>query len=127
MGRAVTPTRSRRDFVAGIVVGYLGGTLFLVGGLLVLAGVVTVAGWGAGTLVQRITVGALAVVWGLAVLAGATMEWAGGRTASPSRGPTTRVARRGPFWAGIHAEAGHTEAGFGISTPPKRHGDVPEL
>jgi hypothetical protein len=99
-----------RRRAAAVVGSYLVPAYFLVMGLLILSGAVTVAGWGEGTLAQRVVVGLLAIALGGAGLAGATIR-AGNR---PAEG--TRVVRSGPFWAGVRVEDGHGEIGFGAGS-----------
>jgi hypothetical protein len=101
---------SRTKFAAVVVGNCLVGAFFLVMGLLILSGAVTVAGWGEGTLVQRVLVGLLAIAVGGAGLAGATGRLTEGRAGG------ARVVRSGPFWAGVRVEDGHGEAGFGVGS-----------
>ena len=105
---------TRREFAAEIVLGYLVGMYLFVGGLLVLAGVVTVAGWGEGTLVQRVLVGLFATGLGLLALVCTTAGLAQGRTRSRMTESTTGVARRG---VRAEDEYGYNEWVLGISPP----------
>lgn len=106
---------SRTGFVAVVIGNYLVAIFFSVMGVLVLAG----AGWGEGTLVQRIIIGLIAIVLGGLSLVGATIRLAEGRAGGqPAEG--VRVARSGPFWAGAGVEGGSSVAGFGIGYPEGR-------
>lgn len=104
---------SRTGFVAVVIGNYLVAIFFSVMGVLVLAGAVTVAGWGEGTLVQRVIIGLITIVLGVLSLIGATIRLTEGRAGGqPAEG--MRVARSGPFWAGAGVEGGSSVAGFGI-------------
>jgi hypothetical protein len=99
---------SRRQFSADIAIGGLGGLFLLVEGVLILAGGITVGGWGAGTLVQRITVGLLVTCLGLFLLAAVGLARGGTRSRSPRS--VTGVARH-------DRDAGSAE---GTATPADR-------
>ncbi|GAA4729423.1 hypothetical protein [Phytohabitans rumicis] len=120
MERQRSAAMSRTEFVAVVVVNYLVGAFFFVMALLIVSGVVTVAGWGEGTLVQRVVVGLLAIVLGGAGVAGATIQLLEGRAGNrPAEG--ARVVRSGPFWAGVRVEDGYGEVSFGVGSPDGRH------
>ncbi|MFI5896846.1 hypothetical protein ACIA5D_42780 [Actinoplanes sp. NPDC051513] len=70
-----------RSAYAAVIIGYcLVGAFFVVAALLVLSGAVTVAGWGEGTLAQRVVVGLLAFLVGGAALAAARIRLTQGRS-----------------------------------------------
>jgi hypothetical protein len=120
MGQETSTVMTRKQFAADIAIGGLGGLFFLVDGVLILAGVITVSGWGEGSMVTRIATGGLAAVIGLSILAGVVAGLAQGRKSRGHPGPAVRVARHGPFWAGVRAEDGNAEFGVGIGYPSGR-------
>ena len=124
MERQGSAAMSRVGFAA-VVIGYcLVGAAFFVAALLVLSGSVTVAGWGEGTLAQRVVVGVLAIVLGGAGVAAAAIRLKEGRhSTGPAEG--TRVARSGPFWAGARVKDGSGEVSFGVGSPEGRTGTHP--
>ena len=120
MERQRSADRSWAAFAA-IIGAFLVGAFFLVAAVLVFVGAVTVAGWGEGTIVQRVVVGLLAVAVGGVTLAAAGMHFREG-TAGTRAAEDARPARTGPFPAGVRDEDGYGHAGFGIE-PPVRWGD----
>lgn len=126
MERQRSAAMSRTKFAAAVIGSYLVGAYLVVLAVLIFSGAVTVAGWGEGTLVQRVVVGLIAIVVGGAGLAGATFQLTEGRAANrPAEG--ARVVRSGPFWAGVRVEDGHGEVGFGVGSPGGRHPGVDEF
>ena len=107
---------SRTAFAAVVIGNHLVGVFFLVASLLIFSGDVTVAGAGEGTAAQRVVAGLLAVLLGAAALAGATVLLREGRAAGfPAEG--ARIARSGPFWAGVQVRDGCSEVSFGAGRP----------
>jgi hypothetical protein len=122
MGQQTSKVMTRREFAAEIVLGFLIGTVLFVEGVLILAGVVTVAGWGEGTLVQRVLVGLLVTGLGLVMLAAVTAGLARGGTRSRKPESATSGARPG---APADDGYGYHEWALGLS-PPEGRRDRPD-
>jgi len=107
---------------AAVVGSFLVGAFFLVAAVLVFFGAVIVAGWGEGTIAQRVVVGLLAVAVGGATLAAGGMSFREG-PARTRLAENARLAGTGPFPADVRDEGGYGHAGFGIE-PPARWRDA---
>ena len=114
MGRQCSAARSWAVFAA-VIGSFLVGAFFLVAAVLVFFGAVTVAGWGEGTIAQRVVVGLLALAVGGAALAAAGMRFREG-PARTRLAENARPARTGPF----PDEGSYGHAGFGVEPPLRR-------
>jgi hypothetical protein len=102
------PAAISRAAFAAVVIGFsLVGAFFIVAALLVLVGAVTVAGWGEGTLVQRVVIGLLALVLGGVSLAAARIRLTEGRSRTrPAKSAQTVPSDSSWDGAGTHPGVG---------------------
>ncbi|MFC3742281.1 hypothetical protein [Paractinoplanes deccanensis] len=116
MERRRSAGKSWTASTAIIIGSFLVGAFFLVAAVLVFSGAVTVAGWGEGTIAQRVVVGLLAAAVGGVTLAGAGMGLREGSAGTRPAGDA-RPVRTGPFLLDVRDEDGYGHRGFGIEPP----------